>query len=100
LVRRAQAHDEPTMPSVTLATVHAAKGQEWPVVCVVGLSEGQFPISYANTADTIAEEQRLFYVAITRAKEQLALSWAKRNRSHGGAERQMSRFLKPLGIHP
>lgn len=98
LVRRAQAHDEPTMQSVTLATVHAAKGQEWPVVCVVGLSEGQFPISYADTADAVAEEQRLFYVAITRAKEQLALSWAKRNRSHGGAERQISRFLRPLGI--
>ena len=98
LIRRAQAHDEPTMDSVTLATVHAAKGQEWPVVCVVGLSEGQFPISYARTDDEIAEERRLFYVAITRAREQLVLSWAKRQKNGVGSDRQMSRFLSPLGV--
>ena len=98
LIRRAQAHDEPTMDSVTLATVHAAKGQEWPVVCVVGLSEGQFPISYARTDDDIAEERRLFYVAITRAREQLVLSWAKRQKNGVGSDRQMSRFLSPLGV--
>lgn len=98
LIRRAQAHDEPTMESVTLATVHAAKGQEWPVVCVVGLSEGQFPISYASTDEEIAEERRLFYVAITRARQQLVLSWAKRQKNGVGSERQMSRFLAPLGL--
>ena len=98
LIRRAQAHDEPTMESVTLATVHAAKGQEWPVVCVVGLSEGQFPISYARTEEDIAEERRLFYVAITRAREQLVLSWAKRQKNGVGSDRQMSRFLGPLGV--
>ncbi len=98
LMRRAQSHDEPTMESVTLATVHAAKGQEWPVVCVVGLSEGQFPISYAKTPGEIAEERRLFYVAITRARQQLVLSWAKRQKNGGGSDRVMSRFLGPLGV--
>ena len=98
LVARAQAHDEPAMHAVTLATVHAAKGQEWPAVFVVGLSEGQFPISYARTDEQIAEEQRLFYVAITRARKHLALSWATRGKSGVGSNRQISRFLPPIGM--
>jgi DNA helicase-2/ATP-dependent DNA helicase PcrA len=46
-------------------------------VFVIGLSEGYLPISYAKTAAELAEEKRLFYVAITRAKESLWLSWNK-----------------------
>lgn len=98
LLRRAQAHDEPTLPSVTLATVHSAKGQEWPVVAVVGLSEGQFPISYAQSSEAIAEERRLFYVAITRARQQLILTVAMRQKADRGTPRSRSRFLEPLGV--
>jgi DNA helicase-2/ATP-dependent DNA helicase PcrA len=98
LVNRAEAHDEPSLDSVTLATVHAAKGQEWPVVFVIGLSNGQFPISYAQTPEEIAEERRLFYVALTRARQRLALSWAKRAKAGAGQARQMSMFLAPIGV--
>jgi DNA helicase-2/ATP-dependent DNA helicase PcrA len=98
LVRRAQSHDEPTMPAVTLATVHSAKGQEWKVVAVVGLSVGQFPISYATTEDELAEERRLFYVALTRAQERLVLSWSTHGQPGRGTARSMSPFLAELGI--
>ena len=98
LARRAELHDEPSLASVTLATVHSAKGQEWPVVFVVGLSVGQFPISYAVSESEIEEERRLFYVALTRARKRLALSWARRAKAGSGAERQMSPFLSRIGV--
>jgi DNA helicase-2/ATP-dependent DNA helicase PcrA len=98
LARRAELHDEPSLASVTLATVHSAKGQEWPVVFVVGLSVGQFPISYAVSESEIEEERRLFYVALTRARQRLALSWARRAKAGSGAERQMSPFLSRIGV--
>jgi len=98
LVKRAEAHDEPALESVTLATVHSAKGQEWPVVFVVGMSTGQFPISYAQTEEEIAEERRLFYVAITRARKKLALSWAKRHKPGVNASRQLSPFMAAIGV--
>lgn len=98
LVRRAALHDEPDLPSVTLATVHSAKGQEWPVVFVVGLAVGLFPISYATTAEEIAEERRLFYVALTRARQKLALSWAKRQKPGLVQSRQISPFLTGIGV--
>lgn len=77
LDERARSQHEPMRSAVTLSTIHAAKGLEWSEVFVVGLSEGYLPISYAKTATEIAEEKRLFYVAITRAKESLWLSWNK-----------------------
>ena len=98
LVRRAHAHDEPTMQSVTLATVHSAKGQEWKVVALVGLSVGQFPISYARSDEELAEERRLFYVAVTRAEERLVMSWATHGQPGRGQSRQISPFLEELGL--
>ena len=98
LVRRAQSHDEPTMPAVTLATVHSAKGQEWKVVGVVGLSVGQFPISYATTEEELAEERRLFYVAVTRAQERLMMSWSTHGQPGRGSPRTISPFLQELGL--
>ena len=72
-----QAGDVDTdLDAVELATFHAAKGLEWPVVHVAGLEEGFVPIAYAKTGAQLAEEKRLLYVAVTRAMDELQLSWA------------------------
>ncbi len=70
---------------VTLMTLHASKGLEFPVVCLVGLEQGLFP-SYRSLDDPAAleEERRLCYVGITRAKERLFLSHASERRLWGG----------------
>lgn len=84
LRRRSELDVEPALNAVTLSTVHAAKGLEWDAVFVVGLSEGLFPLSFATDDSAIAEERRLFYVAVTRAKRFLHASWAERaQQSHG-----------------
>ena len=70
---RVQQNNPPTMPVVTLATLHAAKGLEWERVFLIGASEGQLPASDAS----IDEERRLFYVGITRAKADLHISYRK-----------------------
>jgi DNA helicase-2/ATP-dependent DNA helicase PcrA len=92
LAARAKAHDEPAMRTVTLATLHAAKGLEWDHVHLVGVAEGLLPISYAATFEQADEERRLTYVGITRAGRSLSLTW-----SRGGRERQPSRFLREIG---
>jgi len=92
LDERKRSQHEPVQASVTLSTIHAVKGLEWPVVFVAGLSEGYLPISYAQTAAEIAEEQRLLYVAVTRAGRELQLSWSRKD-SVSGRDRTASRFL-------
>jgi len=92
LTARAKAHDEPAMRTVTLATLHAAKGLEWEHVHLVGFAEGLLPISYATTFEQVDEERRLAYVGITRAGRTLSLTW-----SRGVRERQPSRFLREIG---
>ncbi|HEX6417309.1 MAG TPA: ATP-dependent DNA helicase UvrD2 [Acidimicrobiales bacterium] len=62
--------------AVTLATFHAAKGLEWPVVHLAGLEEGLVPIAHARTQAQRAEEARLLYVAMTRAEDELLCTWA------------------------
>jgi DNA helicase-2/ATP-dependent DNA helicase PcrA len=69
--------------AVELVTFHRAKGLEWRVVFVTGLEDGLVPIAHAHTADALAEERRLLYVACTRAMDDLRCSWA-RERSFGG----------------
>jgi DNA helicase II / ATP-dependent DNA helicase PcrA len=63
--------------AVELATFHRAKGLEWEAVSVVGLEEGFVPIVHATTAEAVAEERRLLYVALTRAARTLECSWAR-----------------------
>ena len=69
---------------VTMMTVHSAKGLEFPLVFVTGLEEGLFPLAGAfDDPDDLEEERRLFYVAATRAKKRLTLSWAAFRRRFG-----------------
>ncbi len=92
LEERQRSQHEPIKAAVTLSTIHAAKGLEWPYVFVVGLTEGYLPISYAVTPAEIREEQRLLYVGLTRAKKELTLSWARRD-AVSGRDREPSRFF-------
>ena len=62
--------------AVDVATFHAAKGLEWPIVHLAGLEQGLVPISRAQTPAEVAEERRLLYVAITRAERELHCHWA------------------------
>ncbi len=94
---RAANQHAPTQNGVTLATLHAAKGLEWDAVFLVGLSEGLMPISMAKEVEEIAEERRLLYVGVTRAREHLRLTYAA-SRGGGRGNRSVSRFL--TGIWP
>ena len=84
-------------PSVTLMTVHAAKGLEFPHVFIVGLEEQLFPSAMSSEIHELEEERRLFYVAITRAEETCHIGYAKERFRHGKTEFcRPSRFLKEL----
>ena len=82
---------------INLMTVHAAKGLEFKVVFVTGLEEGLFPHSLSKSVEEIEEERRLFYVALTRAKDMVFLSYAGRRMMWGKYRYQVpSRFLSEL----
>jgi DNA helicase-2/ATP-dependent DNA helicase PcrA len=98
LDERAAAQHAPAVDGVTLASLHAAKGLEWDAVFLVGLSEGLMPISLAETDAAIAEERRLLYVGVTRAREVLELSYARARTPGGRGGRRRTRFLE--GIWP
>jgi DNA helicase-2/ATP-dependent DNA helicase PcrA len=96
LDRRAAEQHAPVAVGVTLATFHAAKGLEWDSVFLCGLQDGTLPITYAETPAQLEEERRLLYVGMTRARRDLALSWALARNPGGRASRKPSRFLTPL----
>jgi DNA helicase-2/ATP-dependent DNA helicase PcrA len=96
LDRRAAEQHAPVADGVTLATYHAAKGLEWDSVFLCGLQDGTLPITYAETPAQIEEERRLLYVGMTRARLDLALSWALARQPGGRGSRKPSRFLAPL----
>ena len=95
LERRAQAQHVPSAQGVTVSTLHSAKGLEWDAVALFGVQEGSLPFVLATRPDEVAEERRLLYVGLTRAREHLHVSWS-RTRGGGQATRKPSRFLDPL----
>lgn len=88
----------PEVEKVALMTMHAAKGLEFPVVFVVGCEDGWVPLRRPGSGPTDDEEERrLFYVAMTRARERLYLTWARRRRIHGRVEaRTVSPFVEDI----
>ncbi|MDE2126983.1 MAG: UvrD-helicase domain-containing protein [Armatimonadetes bacterium] len=90
---------EESSEAVTLMTLHSAKGLEFPVVFLSGLEEGVFPHmrSLEGGAAELEEERRLCYVGITRARDELVLSWACRRALYGGIQyMRPSRFLDEI----
>ena len=85
---------------VSLMTVHAAKGLEFPFVFVIGLEEGVFPHKLSmEEPEEMEEERRLAYVAMTRAKDQLMLSWSASRMNFGEMSYNLpSRFLEEAGV--
>jgi DNA helicase-2/ATP-dependent DNA helicase PcrA len=97
---RAASQHAPTVQGVTLASLHSAKGLEWDVVFLVGLTDQTIPIQHADTPEQLAEERRLLYVGITRARHRLMLSWALARNPGQARRRRPSRFLdglRPVG---
>lgn len=88
--------------SVTLMTLHAAKGLEFPVVFMVGMEEGLFPSGRVSEDEAgLEEERRLAYVGMTRAMRKLFLTYAASRYSYGSRNYNMpSRFLTELGYNP
>jgi DNA helicase-2/ATP-dependent DNA helicase PcrA len=79
--------------AVEVSTFHAAKGLEWPIVHLAGIEDGLVPVFHArDDPDALDEERRLLYVAVTRAEDELLVSWAKR-RTFGS--KQVHRSASP-----
>ncbi|MCH5285368.1 MAG: ATP-dependent helicase [Akkermansiaceae bacterium] len=100
LLSEADREVEPDDDCVTLSTIHQAKGLEWKVVFVIFLGEGMFPhyrVINAGDARELEEETRLFYVAVTRAQDQLYLTYPRYNgHSYDSMYCPPSRFLTSL----
>ncbi len=100
-VRRAGDEQRDQRDAVDLTTFHQAKGLEWWGACVVGLEDGLVPIARCTSEDQRAEERRLLYVALTRATDRVACSWAHSRRLPGRGQRRQrpSPWLAALEPH-
>lgn len=88
-----QEYYDPAAGSVTLLTIHASKGLEFPVVFVIGAEEGNIPLARKGIATDREEEKRLFYVAVTRARDELYVLHARTRKKD---KREQSSFLTAL----
>jgi superfamily I DNA/RNA helicase len=84
---------DPAAGAVTLLTIHAAKGLEFPVVFLAGAEEGSLPLTHKGLIADVEEEKRLFYVAVTRARDELYILHARTRRA---ATRELSSFVAVL----
>jgi len=88
---------EARLDAITLMTLHAAKGLEFPIVFICGLEEGLFPLSRSlEKPEALEEERRLFYVGATRAKERLFLTYARTRHRFGPMASMRSRFIEEI----
>ncbi len=95
---KAEAPDT-TGDAVEVATFHRAKGLEWAAVFVAGVEKGLVPIGHATTPAAEAEERRLLYVALTRARESLTLTWAERRTfARASVPRNPSPYLEAIEL--
>jgi DNA helicase-2/ATP-dependent DNA helicase PcrA len=88
--------EEDQRDAVALSTIHRAKGLEFQHVAAIGWAEGQLPNYNATTTAELAEEQRLAYVALSRAESSLLITWSKGRNDPRYPDRSPSRFLAPI----
>jgi superfamily I DNA/RNA helicase len=88
--------NETDRDAVALSTIHRAKGLEFQHVAAIGWAEGQLPNYNATTPEQLAEEQRLAYVALSRAERSLLITWSKGRNDPRYPDRSPSRFLAPI----
>jgi superfamily I DNA/RNA helicase len=97
MLRQDQEEEEEETPGVTLITLHASKGLEFPHVYLMGCEEGMLPHDRSKLEGTVDEERRLLYVGITRAQTTLALTWCRQRIKYGSPMPGIaSSFLKEL----
>ena len=90
---RQEQYREPNPNAITLMTMHGAKGLEFDAVFIIGANEDIVPYKKAETNEEMEEERRLFYVAMTRAKKRLVISYSK---ERNGKKMEQSRFVGEL----
>jgi DNA helicase-2/ATP-dependent DNA helicase PcrA len=88
--------DDDQHDAVALSTIHRAKGLEFQHVAAIGWAEGQLPNYNATTPAELAEEQRLAYVALSRAEDSLLITWSRGRNDPRYPDRSPSRFLAPI----
>ncbi|MEO9180188.1 MAG: 3'-5' exonuclease, partial [Acidimicrobiales bacterium] len=88
--------DDDHVDAVALSTIHRAKGLEFRHVASVGWAEGQLPNYNATTTAELAEEQRLAYVALSRAEDSVLITWSRGRNDPRYPDRSPSRFLAPI----
>lgn len=97
MLRQDQEDDDEETPGVTLITLHASKGLEFPHVYLMGCEEGMLPHDRSKVEGTVDEERRLLYVGITRAQKTLALTWCRQRVKYGSTVPGIiSSFMKEL----